>query len=379
MSTVEWAGAITATKTYNSKNVTTDSTTCYYQKNRKMRFTINDNSFLQSINIVRAYMTFELSSHYWNDYTIVYTGGALSGEVDTVFPKNTSGSAPASGMVAEVKEKPAYVCFYPIKTYYFDITETIKYAKANYSGTWYLWQSYSNDDGNSTVPSFKVPKIYIETTKSTGTKSDLSTYVYESGKGWVEAIPYICSNGVWQIASSNVYGNKEGWKEEGGFATITWPTASQGKNNTDIACESSQYADNSDGYYKAVCALGLNKNYGWKSSANSTNPWIQVHLPHDAYNLSVTITNSTDQKHGPLTGRFYYTNRYNMETERANMLDTGVTFARADGATASTSTTHNINNSYPIRNIMVSVDTWHGGTKTYCCIGKLEFTYSYRV
>lgn len=139
-----------------------------------MRFTINDNSFLQSINIVRAYMTFELSSHYWNDYTIVYTGGALSGKVDTVFPKNTSGSGIA----------------------------------------------------------------------------------------------------------------------------------------------------------------------------------------------------------GPIAGKFYYTQAMSMSDTYTNMTDTGVSFSGRDGSTASVTTTHNINNSYPIRNILILITNWDNTKGNGCAIGNIQFSYS---
>lgn len=352
---------------YNSSN-TSGGAGYYFGSKRKVRLTIDNNSWFKNKQFQRAYLSMTISGYY-NSSTQVYHYCTTSSAVGTVFPNEN-----ASGVVADVSEKPAQLHFYPAKTYNFDITKIMKYAQANYNSTWYIWQFFDNSD--SSARKYSAPTITLETT--VGGNDMVTAYVY-SGGIWRPATPYIYNNG-WKIASPNVYSG--GWKNDGTWSSKTWPTSSQGKNESDIACASSTYDSHSSGYYKAVCALGLNTAYGWMSSKTATNPWIQVHLPDDAYNLQVKIYNSSGnsrRNNGPLTGTFYYTDRYNMETEKANMISTGVSFTRPDGLTNSASTTHSINNTYPIRNIIISVDTWEkNSSNKFCCIGKLEFTYKYK-
>ncbi len=200
---------------------------------------------------------------------------------------------------------------------------------------------------------------------------------------WVEAVPYVYDedSSSWKATTfGRIYG--EGSTPD--TSTLyTYPTSGTnlGINNSDYACASTEFVDNeSHGYYKAVAALGLTETYGWRSSATATNPWIQVHLPHDAYNLQVTIKNlngsdSNRPISGPITGRFFYDNRRSMRYSIDGAFYTGVSFTR-DGSTASASDTYNIGNIYPIRNIFILVDTWnHTSSNGSCAIGKLEFTY----
>lgn len=368
MATVEWTGAITAHNTYNSKGTSGGTSTCYIGKNRKMRFTINGNSFLQNINIARAYFAFTLSG-YWNGETTIYTGGSTSEVYGTVFPANN-----ANALTGDVVEKPSKTWFYPVKTYYIDITETIKYAKANYSGTWYLWQSYFNDDGDARK--YTDPKIYIDTSLEGSTVQATSDiYVYVNGRGWVQANAKVWNGSAWKDAT--LYGQRTDF-------ALPAADSNYGKNNSDFACEDSQYASNSNGYFKAIGALGLDKRYGWRSAKNGTEHWVQYHLPYDAYHLQIQISNvnGNDSSNssrgiaGPIAGKFYYTQAMSMSDTYTNMTDTGVSFSGRDGSTASVTTTHNINNSYPIRNILILITNWDNTKGNGCAIGNIQFSYS---
>lgn len=351
---------------YNSSN-TSGGAGYYFGSNRKVRLTISDNSWLTGKTIRRAYLSMAISG-YWNKDTLVYHLCSTSSAVSTVFPNKSM-----SGAVYDYVEKPAKLCFYPVKTYHFDITKLLQYAQANYTGTWYLWQFFSNNDG--TGRKYSAPTITIETTLDGIGNS--ACYVHD-GTSWKPAIPMVYDGG-WKAASGSIYTTE--WKSNGTWATKTWPSASQGAQNTDIASASSVYADHST-YYKPICPLGASYSYGWMSSNSATGPWIQIHLPEDAYDLQVTIYNSSGnsrRNNGPLTGSFYYTNRHNMESNETNMLPTGVTFSRPDGLTKSASTTHSIGNTYPIRNILIKVDTWEKSSSYgFCCIGRLSFTYKYK-
>lgn len=361
---------ISTANTYNSNN-TSSTGYPYFSNQRKNRYTMTSGSWLTGKKIKRAYLSMTISGYYNKDWYVIHAC-ETTGAVSTVFPDKTY-----DNIVADKIEIPARVNFYPVKTYHFDITEILKYAQKNYSGTWYLWQSFKGGTSDSKRADY--PTITIES--EIGGSGNVTTYVY-NGTTWLPSSPYIFQNGVWTPAIPAICTSTNNFIDGGNWTSATYPTASMGSNNTDLACASSVYDDHSQ-YYKPVCTLGSNSSYGWMSSNNATKPWIQIHLPHDAYDLTVKIYNSSGNSranNGPLTGTFYYTDRYNMESVIANLKSTGVTFTRPDGATNSAVTTHSIGNNYPIRNIAIECATWYQKSSSYkfCCIGKLEFSYKYK-
>lgn len=342
----------------------------YYASNRKVRLTISNNSWLIGKNISRAYLSMPID-RYYNGKTAVYHACETTGQVDTVFPSETVDD---SSIVADYVEKPGNTHFYPVKSYDFDITNLLIYAQKNYSGTWYLWQGFKNGDGTSRE--YTAPTITIEEVTSSG--KTITPYVYHNGD-WYPAVCKVYKNGEWQTASANFY--QSGWISEPNLVSTTYPTSSMGSNNSDYASASSIYADH-DTAYKPVCVLGSDTAGGWMSSDTATNPWIQIRLPHDAYDIEVTMTNATNNSrgtNGPISGSFYYSDRINMETVIANLKPTNVTFSGRDGSTKGATTVHKINNKYPIRSIAVRCDSWYKKSGTgFCCIGKLSFKYKYK-
>jgi hypothetical protein len=359
--------------TYNSSNNTSASDTkVYFSNNRKNRFKITDNSWLTGKKIKRAFISFSLVNYY-NKYWTVTHCCDTTGNVNTVFPSND-----LAAIVADKVEQSACVTFYPVKEYRFDITEILKYAQTHYTGTWYLWQFFQGT--NSDSHRFNYPSITIES--QIGGTNNVTVYVYKNDtEKWVPASPFVYDNGEWNPGSPAYCKTTNNFVTGGTWATATYPTSSMGVDNSDFAAASSVYADNSTNF-KPVCALGENTSTGWMSSNNATGPWIQIHLPHDAYNLEIDIYNSSGnsrRNNGPLSGTFYYSDRHNLEPNIQCLKSTGVTFTRPDGLTNSAKTTHYINNNYPIRNIAIECATWEkNSSHGFCCIGKLVFRYKYK-
>ena len=106
---------------------------------------------------------------------------------------------------------------------------------------------------------------------------------------------------------------------------------------------------------------------------------MQIHLPEDAYNITVYIKNvATNSRgiNGPTAGKFMYTQRMDMVNSTNDMLDTGVTFSNRNGTTADYQNYYTIGNKYPIRNITIAVTSW-ATTSSYkqCGIGRIWVKY----
>lgn len=360
---------------YNDENVGDNLSGYFHSSNRKVRLTISNNSWLSGKNIDRAYLSMTISGYY-NGKTAVYHACERTGKVATVFPQEIVDD---NTIVADYIEKPGNTHFYPAKTYDFDITNLLIYAQRNYSGTWYLWQAFKNGDGGQ-GKKYSAPTITIEEVTSSGERT-VTPYIYSTADADWHPVSEckVYMNGRWQTVSANLYQN--GWVKESNLPTATYPTSSMGTQNSDYASASSVYADHSTAY-KPVCVLGSDTAGGWMSSDTATSPWIQIRLPHDAYDLEVTITNASNNSratNGPTAGTFYYSDRMNMETVIANLTSTGVSFSGRDGTTKSHSTTYKIKNKYPIKNIAIQCTAWATtSSHKFCCIGKLSFKYKYK-
>lgn len=364
---------ITTSNYYNDSN-TSGGDGYYLGNKRKVRMTISPTNasgvawYASNLKIKEAYISIPMTSSYVNTDTLNLFYGSTSSSVNTVFPNKTD-----SGVVASAQSIPQKCRFYPAnETHYFDITPIIKYAQSNWlSSTWYLW--YYSASGNSTAVKFNAPTITVVAEESG------APFVYVNNE-WKPVTPYIYNNSKWNLALSHVYSG--GWKfndnlSSGTITEYTYPTASMGSRNSNLACSSSQYADG-DSYYNAVHVLGYNTKYGWMSSGSASGPWLQIHLPYPTYDITLSMTNSSqsNKRNGPISGKFLYTNTKGMAYNEASMLDTGVTFSGRDGQ-STTATTHVIGNNYPIQNIVIKCVTWDKTNGGFCSIGKVSITGKY--